>query len=349
MLARKLWGHSVGLIAGVFLALDPGSFSSPFFIMTETLFTFLLLIAVFSGVQLIQNYKNKMRWAFAMGLALALAILVRPIAYYLIALLGVGFFIYVAAVKHFELKRTIVIGLLIAAPLILFVGGWKARNYIVSGSSTLAHVRNIILFDYKATEIIMRRDGIAYDDARNKLVDSLPNMEDWSETKKSDFMGNKAMSIIKQYPLLFIEDHIYGLVEMMFVPYETDIFRFIGVANQPTTYIITDLLKLSPNEYINKWAYGYTWQFSIFIVMLAYLLFLYACVIVGVWKVFGEPKGRRLVYLSLCIVILYFLAFSESAPRFRVPIMPYLSMFGAAGLYYIYEYIWKRKKIKFHA
>lgn len=341
-IAKKLWNHWIGVAASIFLALDPGSFASPFFLMTETIFSFFLLLAVFGGIRLLQDKKNIKNWAFVLGFALALAILTRPIAYYLIVLLGLGFFIYVARVKRFEFKKTVSIGLLIAIPLILFIGGWKVRNFIVSGSPTFAHVTSAVLFDYTATEIIMRRDKISYEEANRKLRNSLPSMEGWPEAKKRDFLAEKGLSIIKQHPLLFAQERIYGLTEMLFMPYETDIFRLINIPHESVTYIVRDLFKIPFNEYVNKWLYGYTSQFALFSIMETYIFFLYANIAVSLWKIRNLPdKQRLLIHILLGILILYFLALSESAPRFRVPIMPYLSIFGAIGLYSVYKYIRK--------
>jgi 4-amino-4-deoxy-L-arabinose transferase-like glycosyltransferase len=345
VLAKKIWGHKIGVIAGVFLALDPGSFASPFFIMTETLFAFLIIIAVLAGANIIQNQNSKFYWAFTLGLALGLAILVRPIAYYLVPLLGIGFCIYVAVIKHFELKKIAIIGLLIALPLFLFVGGWKIRNFIVAGDSSIAHSKDLILFFYGATEITMKKYGISYDEALAKLNASLPPMEGWSEAQQYDFIGRRGLSIIKENPLLFAEDRLYGLAEMVSMPYETGLFNFLGVPHQAVTYIVRDLFTLHPNQYLNKWAHEYRSQFVLFLIMEAYLLFLYASIVVSIWKAQDTQGHHRIAYLLLGVLILYFLVISESAPRFRIPIMPYLSIFGALGFYCAYNYIRKYKTL----
>ncbi|MBI1888847.1 MAG: glycosyltransferase family 39 protein, partial [Candidatus Spechtbacteria bacterium] len=158
-LARKFLHQRIAFIAIVFLALDPASFVNSFLLLTETLFTFLLLLAAYAGVELLQNERNSKAWAFALGVTLAFSTHVRPIAYYLIFPALTGFFL-IFLFRKFPWRKTFPILALILIPWILLVGGWHIRNFSITKSFTFSHIQGINLFDYKAPDIIARRDGI---------------------------------------------------------------------------------------------------------------------------------------------------------------------------------------------
>lgn len=335
-LARKFLHQHIALIASVLLALDPASFANSFLLLTETLFTFLLLLAAFAGVQLLQNEKDSRAWAFMLGIILACATYVRPIAYYLIFPTLLGFFLY-ALFERLLWKKLLVTLALIVAPWIFFIGGWQIRNFSITKSFTFSHIQGINLFDYKAPDIIARRDGITYDEARQKLHDALPPMEGWSEAKKLDFYAKQGFLIIRQHPLLFLEDQVYGIAKMMLLPHTSALFRFFEIPYESESYIPLDLFKLPINKYIQKWIYGHPLQFTLFLVGEIYLLILYSSVLIALWKIFASKQIKKTVYIWILGLLCYFLLFSEASPRFRVPIMPYLAILSAAGLYCIYK------------
>ncbi|MBI1888583.1 MAG: hypothetical protein HYS15_01480, partial [Candidatus Spechtbacteria bacterium] len=293
-------------------------------------------LAAYAGVELLQNERNSKAWAFALGVTLAFSTHVRPIAYYLIFPTLTGFFL-IFLFRKFPWKKIFITLALIATPWVILIGGWHIRNFSITKSFTFSHIQGINLFDYKAPDIIARRDGITYDEARQKLHEALPPMEGWSEAKKLDFYAKQGFSIITQHPLLFLEDQIYGIAKMMLLPHVSALFRFFDIPYESESYILLDLTKLPINEYVQKWVYGRPLQFTLFLVAEIYLLILYASVCIAIWKIFTSKQIKKLAYIWILGLLFYFLLFSEASPRFRVPIMPYLAILGAVGIYSIYK------------
>lgn len=93
-IARKLWNSRVALASVALLSLDVNSFLYSQMLLTETLFTFLLVAAIAFGVWLILGKEGWKRYALLLGTFIALATLVRPVSYYLIFFIFIGFLIF---------------------------------------------------------------------------------------------------------------------------------------------------------------------------------------------------------------------------------------------------------------
>ena len=173
--AQLLWGPGVALISTLLFALDFISLLYSQLLLTETLFSFLLMLVIVSGMHLIPGANNK-RWAPLLGMFLALSALVRPVSYYLIVPILVGSLVHSRAVNC-GWKRNLTILFLIGLPWLALVGGWQLRNYLVTGSPEFSHVRSINLLYYRGADIVAQRDGITFEKAQQKIRESLPNTE----------------------------------------------------------------------------------------------------------------------------------------------------------------------------
>ena len=85
LLTRSVFNH--GILAGLVAAMYPPLIVSTAEILTETLFAFLLLAAVYLVVS-----KNGQWWRIAAGVTLGLALLTRPMAVFFLPFLGYWMF-----------------------------------------------------------------------------------------------------------------------------------------------------------------------------------------------------------------------------------------------------------------
>src|SRR5262245_6795499 len=82
LLATRMWSAPVGLLAALFTALEPLQNSTSATLLTETLSAFVLLVAALVGFDALRDDEPRAaQWAL-LGFVLAVATLVRPIAYY---------------------------------------------------------------------------------------------------------------------------------------------------------------------------------------------------------------------------------------------------------------------------
>lgn len=132
-IANSLWGPQVALLAALLLGLDVTSFSFSLMLLTETLFAFWVAAMLAAGIRLL-TATRKAKWALLLGFFLAMATLVRPIAYYLAFPLALGFLLF-GWISRWEWKATLGVAALIVLPFVLVVGGWQVRNYRVTWSA----------------------------------------------------------------------------------------------------------------------------------------------------------------------------------------------------------------------
>jgi 4-amino-4-deoxy-L-arabinose transferase-like glycosyltransferase len=131
LLARRLWGPSVALVAGSVFALDPYSKRFVTIVLTETLAGFLFTATAYCVVRAWQQ--RSIAWWAGAGLLAGVLTLVRPVFALTIPLLAIGALCAMGGRR----QRLLAAGVALAAGLVL-VAPWVARNAAVSGKATLA-------------------------------------------------------------------------------------------------------------------------------------------------------------------------------------------------------------------
>ena len=109
ILANKLFKSSlVGMAAVLFYAIDLPTFYTAQLILTETIFTTTLLIAVMAGIYWLDHDSSKPGWlyAFLFAFCLGVATLVRPITYYFIFIV-IAAWIAGAIIRKYSTRKII--------------------------------------------------------------------------------------------------------------------------------------------------------------------------------------------------------------------------------------------------
>lgn len=123
MLGRKMGGWETGVLAGLLMALYPPNLTAPAFLMTETIFTFFLLLCIWSLIKGVDS--GRLRWFYITGLVLGLSIYFRPTS----GLLSIVFVVYFWACRlswKSILKNVFVIGMV----SFVLLSPWIIRNYM---------------------------------------------------------------------------------------------------------------------------------------------------------------------------------------------------------------------------
>jgi 4-amino-4-deoxy-L-arabinose transferase-like glycosyltransferase len=332
-LARRLFDARAGLVAAVFLTLDAASFHASQMLMTDTLFTFLLVLAVGAGYALLSDRRAPWTWALALGVALALATLVRPITYYLVVPVFVGLLVWAIAVR-LPWRPCAAMLLLAVVPSIVLVGGWQVRNYCATGSGEFSHIRGYNLLWYRGAGIVALRDGISIEEARERIRDSLPPMEGWTTAEEYNLYGREGMALVRRHPVLFVRMQARDTADVLVAPAQVLVVHLLTGEHLETSPF-GDLFRLAPGEYARTWVIGRPAVFAAFVYEMLYLLVLYAGAACGIWHALRAGRGQRAFHLLACGVILYFILLSagpEAHSRFRVPFMPLLALYAGLGL-----------------
>lgn len=119
-IGKKIFGKNCGLLASIFCALYPHFIVTTGFLLTETLFIFLLSISMLFLI----NGLEKRKFLLLSGIFLGLSTLTRSITILLPFFLGISFFILM------KKKEAIINFLIISICMGLMIIPWTIRNYI---------------------------------------------------------------------------------------------------------------------------------------------------------------------------------------------------------------------------
>jgi 4-amino-4-deoxy-L-arabinose transferase-like glycosyltransferase len=333
LIGYRFWSSAAATIAILILALDYTTFLYSQLLLTETLFTFALVLTVWVGTRFLPAERRRLGYALCLGFGLALQALIRPISYYLVFVILLGFLL-TGMVARWKRKELALVILLILLPWLLLVGGWQVRNWLATGSWEFSHIRGVNLLYYRGADIVARRDGVSLQAARRSIEEALGDREGMSEAELSELYAREGLELIKRYPLLFVQGQLQGGVKMMLVPGEGGVLEYLGMSVEEDG-ALGDLLRLPVADYIHKWLVGNSAEFMVFILAGLYLLSLYGFAAGGVWHSLIRDRSHRSEHLLVLGIVLYFLVVSagpEAYARFRVPTMPFLALYAGRGV-----------------
>jgi hypothetical protein len=333
--SRTFANTSAGTFAGWLFAFEPVSITYSLRIMPETLFLFLLLVAI----ERLLIYQRTASYAalFTSCLSLAAATYVRPVAYYL------GFAMALAlAITERQKKgrhwRPPVLVLLTIYPLLF---AWQIRNNIETGYHGFSSIVEKNLYFFQAAEITAEQRRIPLDQQQQELgyVDQRhydeahPDQSTWTRAKQLQYMHTQATTILAAHPLLYLESHFKGVAVVALTPAASEPLQMLNayprddstphrILNEGIFTSLYRLIQAHPTLTVTMAV------FEIFLLLL-YLFAIRGCFI---------PNANRLAILTLICFALYFLLISGGAQavgRYRLPVMPELCVLAAGGLSYL--------------
>ena len=172
-------GASVGWAAAFLWAVNPNSIFWPFMVMSETLFA---IVLAGSLLCVVLAMRRGSLWLYAVsGLALGMAVLVRPIGIYLIP---VWFVILLVRGVRMQGRLTGWRSAAILAALAYgLVFAWQARNALVHGEFFLSKTTGVTLRSYVLARALADARGISRSDAAQMI----PETADLGEVARQIF------------------------------------------------------------------------------------------------------------------------------------------------------------------
>ena len=143
-LAGLLLPGRLPFVAAFLLAIDPASIVFANQLMTETVFAFLLTLALCLLVTSMQRWQAT--GAALAGLLLGGAVLTRPVALYLPLLLLSA----VIAVSRGRRRASLVLAAALLAGFAVPAGGWLWRNHHTTGVATISTIEGYNMWHYRA-------------------------------------------------------------------------------------------------------------------------------------------------------------------------------------------------------
>ena len=342
-LARRLVpDEPTGLWAGVIVALDVPSIALANTLLTETLFTCLVVAALLVLV------RERCRWRDA-ALAGALggaAVLCRPIA---IGLPAAGA-VYLAArgwVAHGLRART---WIRLAGPpaLHLALAGvvvfpWVLRNQLTFGETFISTIAMTNLIDYRAAGVESVVEKVSLDTARARLdarvLDSTTIDPEADPIAFKRHQADVAMDAIAAHPLVYTRNHVRSVIMMLFAPLRSGIDVQLGLADQGTSLVdwgaaLAGGAPAGRGPLARLRATTSTPGLVLVAVQIATTLAVTALALLGLWRLAATRRAHALAVLVG--VFAYFCLLSggpEAYARFRLPIVPVMAVLADAGVH----------------
>jgi len=327
-IGKNLFTQRSGWWAGLFFATEPSVIVWTNQALTEPLFTFLLVSAIYLFILGLEKKHNLLFSSLLFGLM----VLTRPIGLLLIIPIMVFLFIW-KKFNYIAFKIIVLFFLIFLA--VLFP--WYLRNKITFDVWTLDTMSSIVLNDEAQKVLNIHKD----EESAKVLNEKYPNMIR-EEIDRDGFKGvstrnpniamyykKQAKAIIMTYPLTFITLHLSGVPGILFKHnydyYGQILARSLGNLNFGAIY--------TPLRLIGS----IIWYL---IPILAFFGFIYRL---------REGDGKiRLKVIFLFGIIIYFILITGHGgnDRFRYPISPILLLFAFFGLFSGFN-ILKKKLYKY--
>lgn len=324
------FGTKGGIVTAGLFVMDPVSIFFSNTVMTETLFVFFLSLSIYSFSRAVKYHENVSFYGFV--IFCSVAALCRPVALYLIPLLG----------ATYALTRGLGFGNLVfnlfALTLLsaIFLGPWFLRNKINYGEPFFSSIGEVNLLFHTATQVRSKVEGRAQKEIEMEYRNDLIGDLDWhnDSTSVNEFRKRsqkEVINVIKAHPYEFALISAKSSIMFFIKPLRSYFDYQLGINRgyDPLTSVTGD-----SGQSIASGLFGRTSTFALVMVVLQILMllavYLGITLSIPVWW-----KESRQVFLFLSLVVLYFMAvasLTEVDARFRLPVHPILFVLAAPWL-----------------
>jgi hypothetical protein len=314
-------GTRIAVLAAGIYALDPSSIVYVSKILTETLFTAIvtaMLIALACWVRVART-----RYLVASALLLAVGCYVRPILYYAPVPLAV----VVGAVawrRHALGWRALVHAVAFFIVAAVPIAAWQARNMVVAGYDRFAAITDVNLLYYRAAGVVARRSGEPIEQVQQRLRSALSADSTLNATgrvargreraARYHAMRAQARTILVNDPDAVALDALAGVARTLFGR-DTSGWALLFGANPGSL----------------------GWRL-VTVVLTVFWLPVFALGLVGLLR-----SGFSFYAILPALVIAAYLVAAAAGPeaysRFRLAIVPLITVFAASGGLYIWKHV----------
>jgi 4-amino-4-deoxy-L-arabinose transferase-like glycosyltransferase len=329
LLGTRLLPEQEARVGGLLLALSLGSVVYALYVLTETLFTLLLLGIVWALVAYRKTAHG--RWLIGGGVLAGLAALCRPVAlpFLLIAAPLAGL-----AHQGRWYQRALTAALLLVV-VCLVVAPWMIRNYRLLGSPTLSTISSYNLLFYNAVSLEADLRGIGQEQARAEMTERVKE-----ELARRGGEGDAALEIrlydewarriILAHPWRYLYIHLKNDLNNL-LPNVTEFLELLGVTEggRGTLSVLNQQgLWAAVRHYFG----GQTWVLWPLVPLIALLGLTYLGMLAGLIVLVRRRDWFTLFLLLASIAYFLLIPGAPSHPRFRVPVMPYICLLAGTGL-----------------
>jgi hypothetical protein len=323
-------GWKIGVRAAWLYAVEPLSILYAVRLMPETLFVVLLLFSI----ERLLTFQRSARLGHlaTSGIVLALATYVRPVSWYLGFFLAAGL-VCTAARGDLRSKAPAVL-LLAFLPLL---AAWQIRNVVETGYHGFSSIVEKNLYFFQSAGVTAQLQQISLETEQTSLgypdetayLAAHPEQRNWPRSERLRFMRTQAMQILARHPWIYFMSHLKGVAVVAFSPCATEWLQMLNAYPAPASMPRRILNEGVPKS-IKRIALAHPGVAMAMVSLEVALLSYYALALRGLLLL----RKDWIPVLTLIGVATYFLLISGGAQavgRYRLPILPILCVFAAAG------------------
>lgn len=323
---QRLGKPNVGLVAALFLAVDPTMIAGCLYHLSEVLFSVLFFIAL---VLLLWARSNRYLRVYVLaGVAMGVATLCRPNTLYMWLWLMpwvVGWPVKSARVLNWAGY---------AMGFWLIAGLWYVRNYFVFGCLFFTAISSFNLYMYRAAWVEAQATGKSWAEVRQEFKSRI--VEETREAAnpvaaKGELYTKYSFEVFRRYPLQTAVMVVDGVLRTLVGPSRPLVADLLGLPQGGSGFFSVDGSPLSRLLHGIRHSTIIDW----FLLMPDMFCFglLYGGITLLLW-LRGARRDRCLPQGLFLWVVLYLLLSSagpEAYARFRIPLVPVLVLLSGEG------------------
>lgn len=210
--------QKIAFLVGILFGLSPNIAFHSTNLISESLFTLLLSLALY--LLLISFRKQKESYLLLVGFIFGLATYVRTIAIYFPILI---FVISVIWHKKLRVRLAGVLGFIII--YLVTLAPWIIRNSIVFKKPIFATTAVVNIFLYNAPTVLASEKGVSLTEARDTIwnkvqaiLDNNPKLDSTNEVIRAQIGSRVGLKYIFRYPLTYAKIHATSFILNFIVP-----------------------------------------------------------------------------------------------------------------------------------
>ena len=333
-LAESLW-EGIGLIAGILASVNVGMITYSFFILNDSLFLFLFLLALVAML----GFLKRPRWSLGvvLGVGMGILALIRPVIVYLPFVLLPFLWAYFSFKVRLPVRQTLssVFGLGIA--FVLAISPWLARNYMHYGRFKLTSQAGEHLLQYIVPFTWQYSRGVPFIEGMkqaNEAFSKRAKQQGWDLSSmkpfdKSDQQVKMALDILKTEPKdAIIKAWFFGMVKNLLAPAVIDLSYLLNIERPHFFYTEGKTLWKRAWNFVRQMRGFFAW------LVVGSMVSLVVARLVQTWGLILLVKKDIWRAMLLSLIIGYFLILSGPVgyAKYRLPYEPILVVFLAIGI-----------------
>jgi len=329
-------GASAAVACG-WLVLNVQWLTLPSFVLTETVFGVLVLLALLAVIRwhrtasapLGRQPPAALAWALSAGVLLAATAYVRAVALYLpIIVAGV-----MLAARTVPPRRRLTAAAIVLGVHVVLVGAWIARNAAMGGVVAFATTSTDALLDYRAAKVVARVEGIDYYRDAKHVLRVRARQRAGATANYPELLAARrqvALDVLTAHPWQTLRMTLTGLAVNLAAPDPVKPGHLLGRPTPRGIFHSQASWRQRARRILDS--YG-SLNLALIAWQMLYLLAFWAGVLVGLRRAWRSPHRLTGVLLALTAAYLLLLpAGAEAEPRFRAPAILVLAPLAAKGI-----------------